>query len=399
MRKEVLGSVKRVVVKIGSAVITGKDGIDRDIIEQLVGEVAGLIAKGCQVVIVTSGAIASGKHRMGITTPLKSMPQKQAAAAIGQGRLMRVYSNAFGRHGVYVGQVLLTMSDLTDRKRFINVRNTLTTLMEWGVIPISNDNDTVAVDEIKFGDNDSLAAMVANIVEANLLVNLTSTEGLYDRNPAKSKKAKILHLVEEITDDIQAAATDETSDVGTGGMRSKVLAARRVTAFGIPYIIASGKRKDVLTGILEGEEIGTLFLPSSEHLNSRKYWIAFTLRSRGKLVLDDGAKKALLEQGKSLLPSGVVDVEGDFGVGDPVICVDQQGTLLAKGLVNFSAQDVRKIMGLKTSKIQQVLGYKDYDEVIHRTTWRCQGAAPDEVGLTGCSDKQKAAIRRDGGLF
>ncbi|PKN33482.1 MAG: glutamate 5-kinase [Deltaproteobacteria bacterium HGW-Deltaproteobacteria-19] len=366
MRKEVLGSVKRVVVKIGSAVITGKDGIDRDIIEQLVGEVAGLIAKGCQVVIVTSGAIASGKHRMGITTPLKSMPQKQAAAAIGQGRLMRVYSNAFGRHGVYVGQVLLTMSDLTDRKRFINVRNTLTTLMEWGVIPIINENDTVAVDEIKFGDNDSLAAMVANIVEANLLVNLTSTEGLYDRNPAKSKKAKILHLVEEITDDIQAAATDETSDVGTGGMRSKVLAARRVTAFGIPYIIASGKRKDVLTGILEGEEIGTLFLPSSEHLNSRKYWIAFTLRSRGKLVLDDGAKKALLEQGKSLLPSGVVDVEGDFGVGDPVICVDQQGTLLAKGLVNFSAQDVRKIMGLKTSKIQQVLGYKDYDEVIHR---------------------------------
>ncbi len=366
VRKEVLDSVRRVVVKIGSAVVTGEDGIDRDIIEQLVGEVAALIGRGCQVVIVTSGAIASGKHRMGITTPLKSMPQKQAAAAIGQGRLMRVYSNAFGRHGIYVGQILLTMSDLTDRKRFINVRNTITTLMEWGVVPIINENDTVAVDEIKFGDNDSLAAMVANIVEAHLLVNLTSTEGLYDRNPAKSKKAKILHLVEEITDDIQAAATDETSDVGTGGMRSKVLAARRVTAFGIPYIIASGKRKGVLAGILDGEEIGTLFLPSSEHLNSRKYWIAFTLRSRGKLVLDDGAKKALLEQGKSLLPSGILDVEGEFGLGDPVICVDQQGMLLAKGLVNFSAQDVRKIMGLKTSKIQQVLGYKDYDEVIHR---------------------------------
>ncbi|HOI72731.1 MAG TPA: glutamate 5-kinase [Syntrophales bacterium] len=366
VRKDVLGSVKRVVVKIGSAVVTGEDGIDRDIIEQLVGEVAALIGRGCQVVIVTSGAIASGKHRMGITTPLKSMPQKQAAAAIGQGRLMRVYSNAFGRHGIYVGQILLTMSDLTDRKRFINVRNTMTTLMEWGVVPIINENDTVAVDEIKFGDNDSLAAMVANIVEAHLLVNLTSTEGLYDRNPAKSKKAKILHLVEEITDDIQAAATDETSDVGTGGMRSKVLAARRVTAFGIPYIIASGKRKGVLTGILDGEEIGTLFLPSSEHLNSRKYWIAFTLRSRGKLVLDDGAKKALLEHGKSLLPSGILNVDGEFGVGDPVICVDQQGMLLAKGLVNFSAQDVRKIMGLKTSKIQQVLGYKDYDEVIHR---------------------------------
>jgi len=366
IRKDVLGQVKRVVVKIGSAVVTGEDGIDRDIIEQLVGEMAALIGKGCQVVIVTSGAIASGKHRMGITTPLKSMPQKQAAAAIGQGRLMRVYSNAFGRQNIYVGQVLLTMSDLTDRKRFINVRNTLTTLMEWGVVPIINENDTVAVDEIKFGDNDSLAAMVANIVEAHLLVNLTCTEGLYDRNPAKSKKAKILHLVEEITDDIQAAATDETSDVGTGGMRSKVLAARRVTAFGIPYIIASGKRKDVLTGILNGQEIGTLFLPSREHLNSRKYWIAFTLRSRGKLLLDEGAKQALLEQGKSLLPSGILEVEGDFGVGDPVICVDRQGMVLAKGLVNFSAQDIRKIMGLKTSKIHQVLGYKDYDEVIHR---------------------------------
>ncbi len=366
VRKDVLGSVKRMVVKIGSAVVTGEDGIDRDIIEELVDEMAFLIGKGCQVVIVTSGAIASGKHRMGINAPLKSMPQKQAAAAIGQGRLMRVYSNAFGKHSIYVGQVLLTMSDLTDRKRFINVRNTLTTLMEWGVVPIINENDTVAVDEIKFGDNDSLAAMVANIVEAHLLVNLTSTEGLYDRNPAKSKKAKILHLVEEITDDIQAAATDETSDVGTGGMRSKVLAARRVTAFGIPYIIASGKRKGVLTGILDGQEIGTLFLPAGEHLNSRKYWIAFTLRSRGKLVLDDGAKRALVEQGKSLLPSGILDVEGEFGVGDPVICVDQQGAILAKGLVNFSAQDVRKIMGLKTSKIQQVLGYKDYDEVIHR---------------------------------
>ena len=366
IRKSTLQNVKKVLIKIGSAVLTGKDGLDLQIIEQLVDEVAELRTRGIQAVIVTSGAIASGKHRMGIAGPLKSMPQKQAAAAIGQSRLMRVYSNAFGKHGIFVAQILLTMTDLTDRKRFLNVRNTLTTLMEWGVIAIINENDSVAVDEIKFGDNDHLAAMVANITEAHLLINLTSTDGLYDRNPASGKKAKIIPLVEEITDEIEAAATADTSAVGMGGMKSKVIAARKVTAFGIPYIIAPGKEKGILHAIMAGKEKGTLFLPMSEHLNSRKYWIAFTLRSRGKLVIDEGAKTALVEQGKSLLPSGIMDVEGDFGVGDPVLCVDKDGATLAKGLVNYSAEEIQKIMGLKSSKIEQVLGYKDYDEIIHR---------------------------------
>ncbi len=365
-RKEIFKDVKKILIKIGSAVLTGDNGLDLHIIEQLVEEIVDLKKRGYHIVIVTSGAIASGKHRMGLTGPLKSMPQKQAAAAIGQGRLMRVYSNAFGKYGVYVAQILLTMSDLTDRKRFLNIRNTLTTLMDWGVIPIINENDTVAVDEIKFGDNDHLAAMMANITEAHLLINLTNTEGLYDHNPSRSKKAKVIPLVREISEIIEQAATDETSDVGSGGMRSKVLAAKKVTAFGIPYIIAPGKEKGILRDLFAGKERGTLFLPMKEHLNSRKYWIAFTLRSRGKLTLDDGAKKALIEEGKSLLPSGVIAVEGDFHVGDPVLCLDSEGKILAKGLVNYGSEEVGKIMGLKTSKIQQVLGYKDYDEVIHR---------------------------------
>ena len=366
IRKDILANVKKVLIKIGSAVLTGKNGLDLNIIEQLVDEIAELKKKGYQVVIVTSGAIASGKHRMGIRGELKSIPQKQAAAAVGQGRLMRVYSNAFGKHGLFVAQILLTMSDLTDRKRFLNIRNTLSTIMEWGVIAIINENDTVAVDEIKFGDNDHLAAMITNIIGAHLLINLTSTEGLYDRNPAKSENAKLISLVEEITEEIEAAATDEATSMGIGGMKSKVLAAKKVTVSGIPCIIAPGKRKGVLQDIFAGKEIGTLFLPMGKHLTSRKYWIAFTLRSRGRLFLDEGAKKALIEQGKSLLPSGIVNVEGDFCVGDPVTCVDMEGTPLAKGLVNYSATETFKIMGLKTSQIEHVLGYKDYDEIIHR---------------------------------
>ena len=365
-RKEQLAGVRRILVKVGSAVLTGEDGLDLNIIEQLVGDIAALRERGCQVVLVSSGAIASGKHRMGIEGKLKSIPQKQAAAAVGQGRLMRVYSNAFGKHGLFVGQVLLTMSDITDRKRFLNIRNTLFTLMDWGVITIINENDTVAVDEIKFGDNDHLAAMVANIVEAHLVINLTSTEGLYDRNPTDSRKAKLIPLVTEITPEIEGAATEEATPVGMGGMKSKVQAAKKVIASGIPYIIAPGRRVGVLQEIMDGKETGTLFLPPAEHLNSRKYWIAFTLRSRGRILIDDGAKEALVQDGKSLLPSGVTQVEGDFALGDPVTCVDAAGNAIAKGLVNYSADEIRKIMGLKSSRIEQVLGYKDYDEVIHR---------------------------------
>ena len=366
INKETLKGVRKVIVKVGSAVLTGKEGLDLQIIEQLVGEMADLIKKGYHIVLVTSGAIASGKHRMGISSPLKSIPQKQAAAAIGQGRLMRVYSNSFGKHGVHVAQILLTMSDLTERKRFLNIRNTLSTLLEWGVIPIINENDTVAVEEIKFGDNDNLAAMIANAIEAQLVINLTMTEGFFDRNPAISKDARRVPVIREITKEIEAAASEEGTAEGSGGMRSKVLAAKKVTAFGIPYIIAQGKKAGILQDIFAGKDTGTLFLPAREPLNSRKYWIAFTLRSQGKLTVNQGARIAIIEAGKSLLPSGIIDVEGNFTIGDPVSCVDLQGIAFAKGIVNYSAAEIRMIMGLKSSKICQVLGYKDYDEIIHR---------------------------------
>jgi len=366
VRKQIVSHVKRALIKVGTGVLAGADGLDLGIVEQLVDEIVKLRSGGMQIVIVTSGAIASGKHRMGITGRLNSMPQKQACAAIGQGRLMRIYSNAFGRHSVYVAQILLTMSDLTDRTRYINVRNTLSTLMDWNVVPIINENDTVSVAEIKFGDNDHLAAMIANVIQADILINLTNTEGLYDRNPAGKQRARLIKIVSEITDEIESMATAEADPVGMGGMRSKVIAARKVTACGIPYIIARGKTKGILADLFAGKEKGTLFLPSAEPMTSREYWIAFTLRSRGKLFLDDGAKNAIVSQGKSLLPSGITKVEGDFAVGDPVLCIGTDGKAFAKGLVNYSSKDLVKIQGLKTAKIMQVLGYKDYDEVIHR---------------------------------
>ena len=365
-RREILAHAKKILIKVGSSVLTGSDGLDLKIIDSLVQDMSNLANQGYSIVLVTSGAIISGKYRMKITEKLKSIPEKQAAAAIGQGRLMRVYSKSFEKNGHYVAQILLTLSDLTDRQRYLNIRNTLSTLMEWGAIPIINENDSVAVDEIKFGDNDNLAAMIANIIEADLFINLTSTDGLYDCNPMLSKKAKLIRIVSEFSDEIEAAATEEASSAGTGGMKSKFQAAKKVTAIGIPCIIAPGKKEKVLTDIMEGKEIGTLFLPMANRLNSKKYWIAFTLRPRGKLVIDDGAKKALLEKGKSLLPSGIIDVEGNFDPGDPVICVGRDGIIIAKGLVNFNSPDINKIKGLKTTQIKQVLGHKDYDEVIHR---------------------------------
>lgn len=366
IRQETLAHAKKILIKVGSAVLTGKDGLDLKIIDAFVKDMSNLVKRGYSIVLVTSGAIVSGKHRMNITEKLKSIPEKQAAAAIGQGRLMRVYSKSFEKNGLYVAQILLTLSDVTDRQRYLNIRNTLSVLTEWGAIPIINENDTVAVDEIKFGENDNLAAMIANIIKADLFINLTSIDGLYDSNPTVSKKAKLIRVVREFSEEIEAAATAETSSAGTGGMKSKIQAAKKVTAIGIPCIIAPGKRKNVLTDIMAGEEIGTLFLPMANRLNSKKYWIAFTLRPRGKLVIDDGAKKALLEKGKSLLPSGIIGVEGNFNQGDPVNCVGRDGTILAKGIVNFSSVEINMIKGVKSGQINQILGHKDYDEVIHR---------------------------------
>ncbi|MEA2014069.1 MAG: glutamate 5-kinase [Thermodesulfobacteriota bacterium] len=365
-RINILKGAKRILVKIGSGVLTGHDGLDLDIIGHLVDEVSEYSRKGFHFVIVSSGAIASGMNRMGFKGNLHNLPQKQAAAAIGQGRLMRVYANAFGRHKLVTAQILLTMSDLTNRQRFLNIRNTLSTLVEWGVIPIINENDTVSVDEIKFGDNDTLASIMANITDANLLINLTNTEGLYDRDPRGAKKSRLISLVTEITAEIEAAASSEPDTVGMGGMKSKVIAAGKVTASGIPCIIAHGKKAGILSDIFSGKETGTLFLPTTQHLKSKKSWIAFTLRSMGKICIDRGAENAIVNQGRSLLPSGIVRIDGDFHMGDPVTCVNEDGVSIAKGLVNYSSSDIERIKGLQTTRIKQVLGDKTYDEIIHR---------------------------------
>jgi len=365
-RQDIFARARRVLVKVGSGVLTGENGLDLSVIENMVDDMAAISRQGYQFVLVSSGAIASGKHRMGFANSPMTMPQKQAAAAIGQGRLMRIYNNAFGKHGMTVAQMLLTMSDLVDRKRFLNTRNTLSVLLEWGVVPVINENDTVSVEEIKFGDNDNLAAMMANIMAAHVVINLTNTDGLYDRNPRETATARRIPLVEKITEDIETMATSEADPVGMGGMKSKVIAAKKVTTFGIPYVIACGKEKGVLSSIFAGDDVGTLFLPMPRHLTSKKHWIAFTLRSRGKIIVDNGASEAIVGQGKSLLPSGILLVEGDFAVGDPVTCFNEQGTAIAKGLVNYSAGDIERIKGLRTTRIEQVLGEKPYDEVIHR---------------------------------
>jgi len=366
-RKMLVPKTKLFVVKIGSAVITGEDGLDLQIIDQLVEDIAHEIENGRKAIIVTSGAIASGKHRLGIKGLLSSMPEKQAAAAIGQGRLMRVYSTTFGKHGVFVGQMLLTASDLTrDRKRYLNIRHTILTLLDWKVVPIINENDTVAVEEIKFGDNDNLAAMIAQLVHVDLVINLTNTEGLYTQNPRKVEKASLISLVKGVKEDTQYVATEETSDVGTGGMKSKIIAARKVVTAGIPYIIANGRKPKILRDIFLGKEVGTLFQPLKEHLNSRKAWIAFTLKPQGALIIDDGAAEALLHKGRSLLPSGIVGVEGNFLPGDSVLCLDTAGKTIARGLVSYGSSEVKKIMGIKSRQIGEVLGRKDYDEIIHR---------------------------------
>jgi len=355
--------MRRVVVKVGTHVLSEQNRLCKERILNLVEFLVALM-ENHEVILVSSGAVAAGYSILKLDKKL--LHNRQAIAAVGQPQLMAIYNKKLEKFGKSGAQLLLTADDFDSRKRCYHAKCTIDTLLENGILPIINENDTVAIDEIKFGDNDNLAAMIANIIEADLFINLTATDGLYDCNPSQSKKAKLIPLVCEITNEIEAAATMETSSVGTGGMKSKILAAKKVTSLGIPCIIAPGKRKKVLSEIMAGKEIGTLFLPQASRLASRKYWIANTLRPRGRLIIDDGAKKALLEKGKSLLPSGVTAVEGTFVPGDPVVCVDQNGTILAKGLVNFDSSDVFKIMGLKTTQIDAVLGHKDYDEVIHR---------------------------------
>jgi glutamate 5-kinase len=316
--------------------------------------------------VVSSGAIAAGMKKLRLREKPRDILMKQAVAACGQSTLMWYYEKAFSAFGEKVAQILLTHDALSIRKRFLNARKTLFTLLEIGVIPIVNENDTIAVEEIVFGDNDKLAALVTNLVEADLLVLLTDIDGLYNKNPRSHADAELISVIDEIDKRIEEIAGETLGRTTTGGMKTKIEASKTAAAFGIPTIIANGKRPNTLLEIFSGKENGTLLLPAKGKLKSRKHWIAFTLKSSGEIVIDEGAKRAIALLGKSLLPSGIKKILGDFEIGELIRCVDEMGIEVARGLTSYSSDEIRKIAGAKTSDIEKILGYKYSDEVIHR---------------------------------
>src|SRR6267378_119836 len=362
-----LGRVRRLVVKVGTSLIAEPGtGPDPDRIAALAAEIAGA-RDGREPVLVSSGAIATGMARLALPARPRSIPEKQAAAAVGQSALMWHYEAAFKRHGIPVGQVLLTAQDIGDRARYLNARNTLLALLRFGVLPIVNENDTVAVEEIKVGDNDNLSALVASLIDADLLVLLTDVDGLYTGDPSVNARARKLDTVDAITDEIVGLAHDRADRVSVGGMATKLQAARKAAAAGVPMVIASGLEPGVLRRILDGEPVGTYFAPKADRLGARKRWIAFAVPPQGRLTVDAGALAALTQRGKSLLPSGIVEIEGDFDSGEVVALLGGAGGKeFARGVVNFDAAELRKIRGAKTQEIEHRLGYKSFDEVIHR---------------------------------
>ncbi|MEN8245853.1 MAG: glutamate 5-kinase [Thermodesulfobacteriota bacterium] len=365
-RKPYLKNVKRAVVKVGSGVLTRKNGLNLNLIDDITTEICWLRKKGIEVILVSSGAIAAGLKKAGLSRRPDSLSQMQALAAMGQSSLIMAYEEAFARHSARCAQILLTRDDLTHRRRYLNARNTLITLLAWGIIPIINENDTVGVDEIKFGDNDNLSALVTNLTESHLLVNLTNIEGLYDQDPRHHRDAELVKFVDKVDSKLSAAAGSIPGFLGTGGMASKLTAAKKVSLGGVPSVIASGFLPGVLKDVFSGKPIGTFFKPRPVHLNSKKQWIAFTKSPSGKITIDKGAEQAILKNGKSLLPSGIVDIVGRFRTGSAVVLKNGKAEDIAVGLVNYSSDDLLQIKGAKTSAIEAILGYKHDDEVIHR---------------------------------
>lgn len=359
----------RIIVKVGSSILTADGAVRPRVFTELIRQVAQLTDEGRKVVVVSSGAIAMGSHRLGWTHPGRSIPEKQAAAAVGQIALMERYRLGFAKHGRQVAQILVTRIGLDDRERYLNAEHTLRKLLELGVVPIVNENDTVSTEEIRFGDNDNLSATIANIVGADLLILLTDVDGLYREAPSKGKpKPPLYDVVERITPEVERAAQGSGHAFGRGGMITKIEAAKKAAASGAATVIANGRSSGTLLRIAAGEPEGTLFLadPPDARLGSRKHWLAFTARPRGDLVLDDGAAAALLERGRSLLPAGITAVKGEFGIGDVVRCVDGKGREIARGLVAYASKDVARIQRLPTRQIASVLGYSNGNEVIHR---------------------------------
>ena len=366
-RHAYLRDVRRLVVKVGSSVLSrGGLSLHRPTLAGLAEGLAAMQGGGREVILVSSGAILAGMEALGLSQRPRELPVKQAAAAVGQAHLMRAYEEAFQRCGCRVAQVLLTQEDLRHRGRYLNARNTLFTLLRLRVVPIVNENDTVAVREIQFGDNDTLSALVASLAEADLLMILTDTEGLYTADPRKDKAARLIPLVRSQDAVTSFCAEDAGSAASIGGMSSKVLAARRAAAAGIPTVVASGLREGVLPALLEGAELGTFFVPSQRRMQSRKRWLAMASQPRGVIAVDAGAREALVAGGKSLLPSGIRGTRRAFRAGDVVSLMDADGREFARGLTNYGRDEVERIKGLRSRDIPAVLGQKSYDEVVHR---------------------------------
>ncbi|MCK5162967.1 MAG: glutamate 5-kinase [Desulfobacula sp.] len=366
MPKQRLINAKRVVVKLGSNVITAKNDLNLEVIESISIQINKLMDKGIEVILVSSGAMAAGLRKIKMEGRPDEIPKRQAIAAIGQSGLMNAYEKSFAVCDKKVAQILLTAEDLNNRKRYLNARNTLNTLMDWKVVPIINENDTIMVEEIKLGDNDNLAAMITLLMDADFLFILTDIDGLYNKDPRRFSDATLISRVTNFKQEIEEFASEIPGTLGTGGMLSKIQAAQKVTSAGIPMIVARGNISNVLLHLFNGEEHGTYFVPKKEKMPSRKCWIAYTLAPKGSIIIDDGAVRAVRQNGKSLLPIGVIAVEGDFEEGAAVFFKTSSNEIIGTGLVNYRSLDINLIKGLKTSQIQACLGGKHYDEIIHR---------------------------------
>lgn len=365
--RSLLSKTRRWVVKIGSATLTADgNGLDMTMMSRWVDQLAELAKAGHELVVVSSGAVAEGMCRMGWNKRPAALHELQAAAAIGQMGLIRAWESCFAKRGLHTAQVLLTHDDLTNRSRYLNARSTLRTLLQLDVIPVVNENDTVATDELRFGDNDTLAALVANLVQADLLVLLTDQDGLYTSDPRKNPDAKLIDQADASDPSLDAVAGGSAGSLGRGGMATKLRAARLAARSGTPTMIASGRHDDALRLIAAAGNIGTLLLPRQTSEAARKQWLAGHLQVKGSLMLDDGAVRVLRSSGKSLLPVGVTAVNGGFARGEVVSCLDAQGREVARGLVNYSAVESAKIAGKPSSQIKDILGYLDEEELIHR---------------------------------
>jgi len=365
--KSLLLDAKCLVVKVGSSLVTNNgEGLDRAAIAAWASQIAQLVKNGRQVVLVSSGAVAEGMQRLGWKKRPVAVNELQAAAAVGQMGLVQMYESCFSQHGLHTAQVLLTHDDLADRKRYLNARSTLRTLLELGVIPIINENDTVVTDEIRFGDNDTLGSLVANLIEADTLVILTDQSGLYSADPRKNPEAMFIHDALAGDPALEQMAGGAGSAIGSGGMLTKILAAKRAARSGAHTIIASGREKDVLVRLAAGEAVGTHLRAEQIKTLAKKQWLADHLRVAGKVTLDDGAVKALREDGKSLLPIGIVAVQGSFERGEVVACINPDGIEIARGLVNYSSAETTRIMRQPSTAIAGILGYIDEVELIHR---------------------------------